>query len=297
MATNSNVKGIAPSVRSPTGIEYQWDIFLAHAGPDGDIADRLYDKLAGRCRVFLDSRSLQLGDDWDLELAKAQRHSRVSVVVVSPDTGSAYYQREEIAAAIALARVEAHRVIPLFVRGAGPASNDVPYGLRLKHGLTVSNRGVPEAADRIAQLIADLKNQATSSGPIMLPPPGGAAGKRMLLTAIALVVMLGLGFVSFELWKSHTPTATASTADPPADTSRKICDLSLSDASLGMLIDHGLKAQVKLSFANDEADQQSAVAIVRQTADCVRRFQGAGYATQQSRQWLEDASAVLAEKR
>ena len=61
----------------------QWDFFIAHAGADASIAAALYDLLSASSKVFLDSRSLELGDDWDGEIPKAQRQSFITVVLVS----------------------------------------------------------------------------------------------------------------------------------------------------------------------------------------------------------------------
>ena len=97
--------------------QYEWDFFIAHAGADKRPAEKLYDYLKPKSRVFLDCRSLVLGDDWDTELRRAQKTSLVTVVLISEKTEAAYYQREEIAAAIALARANAaqHRVVPVFL--------------------------------------------------------------------------------------------------------------------------------------------------------------------------------------
>ena len=114
----------------------QYDFFIAHATPDRGAAEQLFDLLKEHSKPFLDSRVVQLGDDWDRELARAQRQSRITVVLVSSRTGDAFYQREEIAAAIALARKdpESHRVVPVYL----DANAEVPYGLRLKHSVHVS---------------------------------------------------------------------------------------------------------------------------------------------------------------
>src|ERR1700704_6441470 len=97
--------------------QYNWHFFIAHAGADKRTAERLYSYLSRNSRVFLDCRSLRLGDNWDIELPKAQQKSLVTVVLISSKTEAAYYQREEIAAAIALARenAEKHRVVPVFL--------------------------------------------------------------------------------------------------------------------------------------------------------------------------------------
>jgi hypothetical protein len=135
--------------------QYNWDFFIAHAGPDIPAAEKLYDCLTVKSRVFLDSRELKLGDDWDIELRRAQQKSLVTIVLISSKTKAAYYQREEIAAAIALARenAEKHRVVPVFMDREARGNENVPYGLRLKHGVTVSRKLSLKA---VAQQLLDL---------------------------------------------------------------------------------------------------------------------------------------------
>lgn len=170
-----------------------YDFFLAHAGPDTAQAEQLYDLLAAETSVFLDSKSIVLGEDWDRTLSEAQRQSRVTVVLVSASTDEAFYQREEIAVAIDLARKPeaGHRVVPVYLE---PAPASVPYGLRLKHGLAISNRQpIEQVAVRLLHLHRTLVAQAPrpasrrpgSSQPVLAPrttvsvtaPPGAAGGK------------------------------------------------------------------------------------------------------------------------
>ncbi|MET0793903.1 MAG: toll/interleukin-1 receptor domain-containing protein, partial [Polyangiaceae bacterium] len=128
-----------------------WDFFIAHAGPDHVLAEELYEALSGRCRVFLDTRSVRLGDDWDTTLAKAQQRSEVTVVLVSSRAEQAYYVREEIAQAIALARLDpnTHRVVPIYADRLSD-TRLVPYGLRLKHGIALgADCTVAGAAERL----------------------------------------------------------------------------------------------------------------------------------------------------
>ena len=136
-------------------MDIEWDYFLAHASADVAAAEELYDYLGKERRVFLDSRCLILGDDWDAKLAGAQRRALISVVLISKNTASAYYQREEVAAAIALAREagDRHRVVPLYLN-VDPAHPDVPYGLRLKHGISL---GVDVDLARAAARLLDLR--------------------------------------------------------------------------------------------------------------------------------------------
>src|SRR5690242_17043326 len=122
--------------------------FIAYAAPDAAIAEQLYDLLAGESTVFLDSRTLRLGDDWDRELAAAQRRAEITLVLVSDHTEEGFYQREEIATAIDMARHGAHRVIPLWL-GANRGQN-IPYGLRIKQGLDLREpRDLAEVARRL----------------------------------------------------------------------------------------------------------------------------------------------------
>jgi hypothetical protein len=139
---------------------YKWDFFLAHAGPDLAAAEQLYVLLEPHSKVFLDSRCLMLGDDWDMELATAQTNSLVSVVLVSSRTDNAYYQREEIAAAIDMARKnrEGHRVVPVYLDDALSQQSAIPYGLRLKHGLSVAETGgFQPVAGRLIDLLKKLE--------------------------------------------------------------------------------------------------------------------------------------------
>jgi hypothetical protein len=142
-----------------------WDFFIAHAGADRRTAERLFDLLDGRSKVFLDSRRLLPGDDWDASLARAQQDSLITVVLVSPRTQAAYYQREEIAAAIALARdpTNRHRVVPVVMPAATGARAAVPYGLGLKHALTLSTRfTLSDAAERLLELLSELRGGAAT---------------------------------------------------------------------------------------------------------------------------------------
>lgn len=117
-----------------------WDIFTTHAGPDLPAAQSLFHALGSRVRVFLDQECLLYGDDWDLELGRAQSLSRMTVVLVGAGRENAYYLRSEISAAISMARVDKtrHRVIPVYLSGADSRNAAKPYGLNLKHGIELA---------------------------------------------------------------------------------------------------------------------------------------------------------------
>jgi hypothetical protein len=71
---------------------YNWSFFIAHARADLKEAEALYDRLSPQAPTFIDSRCIELGADWDLELARAQKDALISVVLVSPNSDQAYYE-------------------------------------------------------------------------------------------------------------------------------------------------------------------------------------------------------------
>lgn len=150
----------------------QWDMFLAHAGPDQACAEELYDavgRISPATRVFLDSKHLRLGDVWPIELPKALKQSRMTVVLVSSRVEKAYYVQEEIVFAVNLLRTpgQEHRVIPVYLEGAPTGNSYVPYGLRVLHGVDAPATGWPDGVAR--KLVAALGYAPQS--PPLLPIP------------------------------------------------------------------------------------------------------------------------------
>jgi hypothetical protein len=168
---------------------YEWDIFIAHAGADLDAAKLLFRLLDSHARVFLDTERLRLGDNWDEELAKAQQRSRVTVVLVSSRTDGAYYQREEIAAAISLARSgteKSHRVVPLYLEPAVANAGILPYGLRLKHGLHLSvDLNLELAATKLLDLLSTTDPEFLDAGKARVARARSRASNRDIVAAIA----------------------------------------------------------------------------------------------------------------
>lgn len=157
----------------------KYDFFLSHASGDRGEAERLYDLLDGQAVVFLDSKSIVAGDDWDRTLAEAQRNSRATVVLVSANTADAVYQRGEITAAIGLQRSSEaeHRVIPVFLE---PEPDNVPRGLLGLQRLMVSDQF---SIERVAGCLLDLC-RGLSAGAERAATPGRAGG-RVLISYIS----------------------------------------------------------------------------------------------------------------
>lgn len=135
---------------------HYWDFFLAHSNADSKAAEILHDLLAPYSDVFLDTRCLRPGDYWDEELMEAQKTSSISVVLISSNTDEQFYLRDEIVAAIELAKKDKnrHRVVPVYLEGCD--SERTPrYGLRIKHGLHVDRLGgIHNVAQHLLGLIS-----------------------------------------------------------------------------------------------------------------------------------------------
>lgn len=147
-------------LETPPGLKpvYDWDFFLAHAGDDLSIAEKLKQNLDPPAKVFLDNVNLVLGDDWPQKLSEAQKASLISVVIVSPNTKDAYYQRVEIAAAIQMAREDpsSHRVVPIYTKKI--PSREIPYGLELKHSLYLESDDFTTAGQRLLKTLQVMKH-------------------------------------------------------------------------------------------------------------------------------------------
>lgn len=169
--------------------KYIYDFFLAHAGADTETAEELFDLLTLSSKTFLDSRSLLPGDNWDEGLSEAQNKSLITVVIISPKSDSAYFEREEIATAIDMARkgINNHRVVPLYLDISGSMLETRLYGLRRKHALFLSkSSGLSEIAQRLLDLLANIKKtRPTSSARIAAIT--GTGEKARLIAAMGSV--------------------------------------------------------------------------------------------------------------
>ena len=138
---------------------FKWDFFLAHAGADLEAARKLKRELEPPAEVFLDADDISLGQNWDRVLAEALRSSLIHIIIVSPNTEEAYYQCEEIAVAIQMAREDPHtrRVVPLDLSSQG-VPKSVPYGLKTRHGLTVADeKDLASAKERLLQTLSEIR--------------------------------------------------------------------------------------------------------------------------------------------
>lgn len=139
-----------------------WHFFLAHAGPDGPRAAELRRHLLERAdvRVFLDSEHMVGGAPWHI-LKPILLASRVIVVLVSPHSDAAFYQREEVALAIELLRMDpqAYRVVPIYLEGATPLLH-APYGTFQLHALNEGPGGLQQVAAALLEVLDGMPPRA-----------------------------------------------------------------------------------------------------------------------------------------
>jgi len=143
-----------PAVAAPPRA---WDIFIAHASADKASAEQLYDRLeAGGHRVFLDARSLQPGDFWDLEIPRALATARMIVVLIASSYESAHYLRAEIAQVIDRARATGSpRIVPVYIDGPLLPHMPPPYGLGVVQAIDArAVGGLGAVADRLERILA-----------------------------------------------------------------------------------------------------------------------------------------------
>jgi hypothetical protein len=159
------------------------DLFLAHAGADTAAAEQLFDLLSPDVRVWLDARCLLPGDEWALEIPRAQQAAIASVVLVSANADRAFYLRDEIHTAIALHRAfpGEHRVVAVLLDGRPADPMAVPYGLRGLHTLdAIAEGGLPGIARKLRDLVNTLRARgiapaAPAAPPAAPAPPGTPA--------------------------------------------------------------------------------------------------------------------------
>lgn len=148
----------------------EWEFFIAHAGADISAAEALYELLVRDHTTFLDTRSISPGTDWAKELLQAQRQSLVTVLLVSPNTADAYYQREEISNAIQLSRDQTrlHYVVPVYLDSDPDSEVEIPYGLRLMQSIRLSQvGGFSGVVKELSKLLIEIRQSSLGSNVVV----------------------------------------------------------------------------------------------------------------------------------
>ena len=133
-------------------MEINYDFFVAYSSVDRRAAQDLSWRLSDlKRRVFFDKSGLGEGVAWDSQLLEALEQSRVVAVLISPNTPSAHYEREEAVRAVAAMRSDPDRfVVPILLPGAQAV--DVPYGLLVQQSIDGNLSG---GMERVAATLND----------------------------------------------------------------------------------------------------------------------------------------------
>lgn len=183
----------------------RFDVFISYARPDRFSAEKLYELLSREVSTFLDTKALRAGDDWDREVARAQRAATLSAIILSQATPSVFYSREEVAAAIALAREDPlrHRVVPIYLDGRSVHETNVPYGLRAINGIVLNETvTLVEAARELCALVHRTEERSGTASELVIERPAKVwnvpsrspdfTGRADLLAELKRVSMSGI---------------------------------------------------------------------------------------------------------
>src|SRR5215510_6456302 len=143
-----------------------YDFFIAYATPDRQQARQLSWSLQDEsCKVFLDTQGITLGVPWPTQLRDALETSHVILVLVSSHTAEAFYEQEEIARAIELARQHprSHTVIPILLEKLPHGVASLPYGTGILQAKDATRSGGLERV--AAELVEWLASQEDVDAP------------------------------------------------------------------------------------------------------------------------------------
>ncbi len=150
----------------------RYDFFIAASPADADVASSLYDALETEgVPVFLDARSVELGERLDEATLAGQRTSRATAVIVTANSEPEFFVREEVARAILWSREhpESHRVIPVLLDPREEPHRWVPSMLRPFVPVDVRAEGDIEGVVRQMRLATQRRSdvvQTIASGTV-----------------------------------------------------------------------------------------------------------------------------------
>jgi len=200
----------------PEGKKYH--VFLAHSGKDTETAAEIKRLLGEAVSVFLDCESLSPGDTWDTEIPKAQQESLTTVILISRSIELSFYQQEEVAGAIALARESEHRVIPVYLNKSGAP---VPYGLRRLHSIYLKKeRSLGAVAEKIITIVRKIAGEERNA-PYVAPKRSLWAWRKATWIYLAMLA-LTLALPAFvRVYQELGPPGTKTTSDQQFGRARK----------------------------------------------------------------------------
>ncbi len=139
-------------------------MFISYAGPDEAIAEQLHRLLTERGkRAYFHPESVQAGDEWRKDIPRHIEASAVTVVLLSEQSATAWYQDSEVNVAVDAARYHQRRVVPVRL----VSDVDLPFGLERVQAIDAwEATGLATAADRI---VAALDRPDEHENPLRRP--------------------------------------------------------------------------------------------------------------------------------
>jgi len=137
--------------------KYDYDFFIAYAGPDFAYGMDLANVLGKNYRIFIDKSELKASSVWAETIQEAQFSSMCSIILITSSTETSFYQKEEIAMAIRLFNEHnrTHLIIPIFIGDFKQIK--IPYGLHSIHGIHVPTWKPIEITEEIIKAINHFK--------------------------------------------------------------------------------------------------------------------------------------------
>lgn len=135
------------------------DVFISYSGEHGqEIAEAFQQGLPkyaaqkgmheSDLRVFVASRSLIVGDDWEQKIWENLREAIWFIFVVTEESNASHYAQQELGAAIA----QGKKIIPLLGKGITP--QDLPGFCKRRHAVSMG-----DSQERIAEVIQHIVDE------------------------------------------------------------------------------------------------------------------------------------------
>ncbi len=220
-------------------------VFLSYASQDGEAAKRICETLRRRgIEVWLDQSELRGGDAWDQRIRQQIRDCALFIPVISLNTASrheGYFRLEWDLADQRTHKIARNRpfIIPVCLDATPAAGADVPESFQRVQWTHLPGGETPTAlVERVSQLLSPDEQspvaKGTPSGSAVGEPPVRPMSRRPKSVAllIALLVLLGAGYLMLDKLFPSKPAAPPATPIAPA---RTVAPSPAPDKSIAVL--------------------------------------------------------------
>ncbi len=146
-----------PAASKPAGLPLFFIAYSTASSYERRVAQQLKGQLSRYYRAVT-SGDLVPGTDRYARSIAALDSAAITVVLISPDEPD-WQSRETIARAIQRNenRADGHRIVPVFIGGAGPDDGPVPFGLHRVVSITLRDQGVAALAAQLQAAVGDFE--------------------------------------------------------------------------------------------------------------------------------------------